>query len=85
MPEPPGSPKTWRKVSQPKSFGIRDLLLKSGGVEDQELTGNAELWRVRLGRAVFTGYGTGTIYCNGVREPELLFVYGRISSLLEGL
>ena len=58
------------------------MLLYSGGSEDEELKGESEIWRVRLGRAVFTGYGTGTIYCNGTREPELLFVYGRINGLL---
>lgn len=60
------------------------MLLHSGAVADRNPVGNSELWRVRLGRAVFTGYGTGTIYCNGAYEPELGFVYNRIERLLEG-
>lgn len=59
------------------------MLLRSGGYEDENLKGNSELWRVRVGRAVFTGYETGTIYCNGAHEPELQFVYDRIDDLLE--
>jgi hypothetical protein len=53
-----------------------------GGIEDTDLKGNSEVWRVRLGKAVFTGYGTGTIYCNGAAEPELGFLYEQIEKSL---
>jgi len=42
--------------------------------------GDREIWRVRLGKAVFTGYGTGTVYCTGGEEPELGFVYQQIDA-----
>lgn len=73
---------TWRNIRPVTSFEIRNLVLQVGGIEDSELKGNNEMWRVRLGRAVFTGYGTGTIYCNGEAEPELKFLYQQVDSIV---
>lgn len=78
----PVSPRTWRNIRSSRSFEVRNLLLRVGGIEDTDLKGNSEVWRVRLGKAVFTGYGTGTIYCNGAAEPELGFLYEQIEKSL---
>jgi len=44
---------------------IRELLIRRGAVEDRDLSNPHEAWRVRIDRVVFTGYRSGTIYCNG--------------------
>ncbi|MCI4371723.1 MAG: hypothetical protein L3J78_03645 [Thermoplasmata archaeon] len=59
------------------------MLLRRGGIEDRELTNPFEAWRVRIDRTVFTGYKTGTVYCNGAALPELEFLYKSISELVE--
>ena len=76
--------RTWREISISTSFEIRNLLLWVGGAPDRGLEGNQEIWRVRLGKAVFTGYGTGTVYCNGGNEPNLAFLYQKIGDLTLG-
>ncbi len=58
---------------------IQDLLLRAGAAPDRRLTGPGEAWRVRLGGTVFTGYESGTIFCTGGDEPELGFLYQRIT------
>lgn len=72
--------RTWRAVPAALSFEIRNHLVHIGGSEDRRLHGEREIWRVRLGKAVFTGYGTGTVYCAGGIEPELSFVYQQIDA-----
>ena len=57
-------------------------MVRVGGVEDQDLRGNSEVWRVRLGKVVFTGYKPGTIFCNGAAEPELGFLYQQVDTLV---
>lgn len=78
----PAPSRTWRTATAAASLEVRDLLTRAGGVEDKDLAGDRETWRVRLGKTVFTGYDTGTIYCTGGREPELQFLYQRIAGLL---
>jgi hypothetical protein len=74
--------RSWREVPQGRSFAVRDLLIRIGATADTELSGQSEVWRVRLGSATLTGYGTGTIHCTGGTEPELDFLYEKIASLL---
>jgi hypothetical protein len=62
---------------------VRELLLRRGAVEDKALTNPHEAWRVRIEGVVFTGYRSGTIYCNGGIIPELPFLYKSISEVLE--
>ncbi|MGI0150077.1 MAG: hypothetical protein ACREDF_11180 [Thermoplasmata archaeon] len=38
---------------------------------------------MRLDKVVFTGYRTGSIYCNGGTIPELPFLYQSISEVLD--
>ena len=76
------SQKTWRGVAEIANSDVRALLARAGAVEDSDVHGNAEAWRTRLGRAVFTGYSTGTIYCNGGAEPELSFLYLQIDHIV---
>jgi hypothetical protein len=47
------------------------------------MTNPHEAWRVRIEGVVFTGYRSGTIYCNGGAIPELPFLYKSISEVLE--
>jgi hypothetical protein len=75
--------KTWKGAS-PESLGIvREVLLRRGAVEDTDVTNPHEAWRVRIEKVVFTGYRSGTIYCNGGAIPELSFLYTSISEVLE--
>jgi hypothetical protein len=74
--------RSWRGVPGGRSLAVRDLLIQIGATADTELSGQSEVWRVRLGSATFTGYGTGTIHCTGGKEPELDFLYEKIASLL---
>ncbi len=75
-------PRSWTGVPIPLSYKVRDLLVRAGAVEDRELSGTGELWRARLGTSIFTGYRTGTIYSTGGGEPELGFLYDRISGMI---
>ncbi|HEX9341337.1 MAG TPA: hypothetical protein VF992_09275 [Thermoplasmata archaeon] len=74
--------KTWKGASPEALAGVRELLLRRGAIEDKELSNAHEAWRVRIEKTVFTGYRSGTIYCNGGRLPELPFLYESISNLL---
>ena len=51
-------------------------------MEDKELRNTHEAWRVRIEKSVFTGYRSGTIYCNGGGIPELAFLYKSISEIV---
>ena len=74
--------KTW-KGANPKALGeIRELLIRRGAVEDKDLRNPHEAWRVRIEKSVFTGYRSGTIYCNGGGIPELAFLYKSISEIV---
>jgi ribonuclease HII len=75
--------RTWRKGTAEGLAGVRELLLKHGATEDKGLKNPYELWRVRIEDTVFTGYRTGSIYCNGGKIPELPFLYQEISKLLD--
>jgi hypothetical protein len=74
---------TWKGAGPESLAIIRDLLLRRGAVEDKELSHPSEAWRVRIEGVVFTGYRSGTIYCNGGAIPELPFLYKSISEVLD--
>ena len=74
--------KTWRHASPDQLARVRELLLRRGAVEDKDLKNPAEAWRVRIDKVVFTGYRSGSIYCNGGNIPELPFLYKSISEVL---
>jgi hypothetical protein len=75
--------RTWKGASPEGLAIVRELLLRRGAVEDKALTNPHEAWRVRIEGVVFTGYRSGTIYCNGGTIPELPFLYKSISEVLE--
>ncbi len=72
----------WKGASPQGLAKVRDLLLRRGAVEDKDLKNPHEAWRVRIETSVFTGYRSGTIYCNGGGIPELPFLYGSISDIV---
>lgn len=74
--------KTWKHATPEELTKIRDLLLRRGAIEDQELKSPHEAWRVRIECFVFTGYRSGSIHCNGGDIPELPFLYRSISDLI---
>lgn len=74
--------RTWRHASPDQLGRVRELLLRRGAVEDKDLKNPAEAWRVRIDKVVFTGYRSGSIYCNGGNIPELPFLYKSISEVL---
>lgn len=74
--------KTWKGANPEALAKIRGLLLRRGGIEDKELKNPHEAWRVRIETSVFTGYRSGTIYCNGGDIPELRFLFKSISDVL---
>ena len=76
--------RSWRGASPTALESVRRLLLRRGGVEDKDLKNPHEVWRVRIEASVFTGYRSGTIYCNGGHIPELAFLYQSISEILRG-
>ena len=75
--------KTWKGARPDDLVKVRDMLLRRGAIEDKKLGNPYELWRVRIDRTVFTGYRTGTIYCNGATIPELPFLYKSISEIVD--
>jgi hypothetical protein len=74
--------KTWKGARPEALTEIRSILIRRGGVEDKELKNPHEAWRIRIENSVFTGYRSGTIYCNGGSIPELPFLYKSISDVL---
>jgi len=74
--------KTWKGASPKALAEIRVLLIRRGAVEDTDLRNPQEAWRVRIEKSVFTGYRSGTIYCNGGDIPELAFLYKSISEIV---
>jgi hypothetical protein len=74
--------KTWKGASPSALAEVRNLLIRRGGIEDRDLKNPHEAWRIRIENSVFTGYVSGTIYCNGGSIPELTFLYKSISDAL---
>ncbi len=74
--------RSWKGATPEDLARIRDLLLRRGGIPDKDLKNPFEAWRVRIDRAVFTGYTTGTVFCNGGEVPELPFLYRSIAEIL---
>ena len=74
--------RTWKGATPDALARVRELLIRRGAIEDRDLKSPHEAWRVRIEKAVFTGYRSGSIYCNGGHLPELPFLYESISNLL---
>ncbi len=74
--------RTWKNVAPDALARVRELLIRRGGTPGTELKNPFEAWRVRIDAAVFTGYTTGTITCNGGELPELDFLYRSISEIV---
>jgi ribonuclease HII len=56
--------KTWKNVSEEDAERVKEFLLANNGVEDKNVKGIGEKWRVRLEKSVFTYYDKGTLFCN---------------------
>ena len=75
--------KTWKGATPEALARVRGLLLRRGAIEDKDLKNPHEAWRVRIEKTVFTGYRSGSIYCNGGHLPELQCLYESISNLVD--
>lgn len=74
--------RTWKGATPDALARVRELLLRRGAIEDKDLKNPHEAWRVRIEKTVFTGYRSGSIYCNGGHLPEISFLYESISNLV---
>ncbi len=59
-------------VGNGRSEEVRGMIRSYGGVEDEAIKSDAEAWRMRIGKAVFTMYRTGTLYNNMAGSREIL-------------
>ena len=74
--------KRW-KSSENKWDEIKKLLIANGGTQDESVSEtSSEVWRIRIGKATFTLYSTGTIYSNPTLDSKVLQLRDQISDLL---
>ena len=57
---------------------VKKIIGEYGGIEDGSVNGGAEMWRMRIGRSVFTMYSNGTLYNNSNATGD-----GNVSKLRE--
>ena len=60
---------------------IKDLIRSYGAIEDGTLKSDAEIWRLRIDRSIFTLYKTGTLYNDQMAGGQMLELRERISAL----
>ena len=60
---------------------IKDLIRSYGAIEDGTLKSDAEIWRLRIDRSIFTLYKTGTLYSDQMAGGQMLELRERISAL----
>ena len=72
-------PKKW-KILENKQNEIKDLLLNNGATEDK-VSNEYEIWRVRIGKSIFTLYTSGTLFNNQATSEEVLKLRDEISSI----
>ncbi len=60
---------------------IKDLIRSYGAIEDGTLKPDAEIWRLRIDRSIFTLYKTGTLYSDQMAGGQMLELRERISAL----
>lgn len=63
--------KTWKNVPEEKAERVKAILIANGGVEDKNIKGVGEKWRVRSEKSVFTYYDKGTLFCNKVSIEDI--------------
>ena len=63
--------KTWKNVSEEKAEKVKALLLAKGGLEDENIKGVGEKWRIRTEKSVFTYYDKGTLFCNKASVEDI--------------
>jgi len=61
---------------------IEDLLSSNGGMKDQVSLPSTEVWRIRVGKAVFTMYSSGTLFSNPAKGSDLVDLRRKISDTL---
>src|SRR6266704_630634 len=57
---------------------IKLRIIQEGGLEDQKITSQYELWRVRFSDATFTCYKSGTLYCTDTQDPAVVAIWNEI-------
>ena len=57
---------------------IKLQIIQEGGIEDQKISGQYELWRVKFSDATFTCYKSGTLYCTETRDPAVVAIWNQI-------
>jgi len=75
-------PKTWRKIPKEQWEELRRLLLSRGGIQDKEVRGIKEVWRIRIHRTVFTMYENGTLFSTPPSNETIEEIHWEISELL---
>ena len=75
-------PRKWN-VPDNKLEEAKKLLITNGGIEDSSISETSkEVWRIRINKAVFTLYSTGTLFSNPTNDEYVLVVRNKISNLL---
>jgi len=75
-------PKTWKKIPEEKWNEIREFLTSQGGIQDTEVRGVKEVWRIRIEGAVFTLYENGTLFCTGSSREKIGEIYQDVSKVV---
>ncbi|HVB99849.1 MAG TPA: hypothetical protein VNJ12_11035, partial [Candidatus Dormibacteraeota bacterium] len=73
----------WLVTDKALAASIRSWLVAQGG-EEEKVTGQYELWRVRQRDAKWTYYTTGTLYVTDSDDPALLEAQRHIDGLIGG-
>ncbi|HHY35072.1 MAG TPA: hypothetical protein GX510_05495 [Firmicutes bacterium] len=71
----------WQHVPKETAAAIRGYLLREGGIEDPQLRGAAEVWRIRFSEATFTYYASGTLYSTPSQDPAVVNAWEYVTSL----
>ncbi len=76
-----GAGQKWTGIPEPVAEQIRQYLLREGGLQDENLRGGAEAWRVRFSDATITYYKSGTLYSTPSKDPSVHRAWQFIGSL----
>jgi ribonuclease HII len=76
-------PKTWMDVSKDDSEKVKKFLLLNKGVEDKEIKGVGEVWRIKTEKSVFTYYSKGTLFCNKATIEDIEKISGILGKVIE--
>ncbi len=75
-------PRKWN-IPDNKLEEVKKLLITNCGIEDSSISETSkEVWRIRINKAVFTQYSTGTLFSNPTNDEYVLAVRNKISDLI---